>query len=45
MYCTFLTENNTAANVVSTLEKLDLPVGEVGKSAILVHLDTSLLGE
>lgn len=45
MYCTFLTEGNTAASVTSSLEQLNLTPGEVGKSAILVHLDTSLLGE
>ena len=45
MYCTFLTEGNTAASVISSLQQLNLPPGEVGKSAVLVHMDTSLLGE
>jgi len=45
MYCSFLTEGSTPAGVVSSIEQLNLPSGEVGKSAILVHMDTSLLGE
>lgn len=41
MYRTRVTEGATAASVMSSVEKLNLPTGEVGKSVALVHLDTS----
>ena len=45
MYCNIVVEAASSASVVSTVEKAELPVGEVGKACVLVHLDTSLLGE
>lgn len=45
MYCCFVPESATAANMLTTMEQQNLSPGEVGKSCTLVHLDTSLLGE
>lgn len=45
MYADIGIEGNSSATVVNMVEKAGLPAGEVGKSVILVHLDTSLLGE
>ena len=45
MYADIEIEGNSSATVVNMVEKAGLPAGEVGKSVILVHLDTSLLGE
>lgn len=45
MYCNIVVEAASSASVVATVEKGELPVGEVGKACVLVHLDTSLLGE
>ena len=45
MYVTFLQEGSTPANMITAVEQLNLPLGEVGKTSTLVHLDTSLLGE
>lgn len=45
MYCCFVPESTSAANMVTAMEQMNLTTGEVGKSCTLVHLDTSLLGE
>ena len=45
MYCAFVTEANSAAGMTAAVEKENLPRGEAGKSCILCHLDTRLLGE
>ena len=46
MYCSWVVEGNaSAASLVTSIEQLNLPAGEIGKSVVLVHLDTSLLGE
>ena len=45
MYTNIVVEAANSASLVASVEKEGLPVGEVGKACILVHLDTSLLGE
>ena len=44
MYCSFAAEGDKSA-IMNVVGGAQLGVGEVGKSALLVHLDTSLLGE
>lgn len=44
MYCSFAAEGDKSA-IMNVVGGAQLEMGEVGKSALLVHLDTSLLGE
>ena len=44
MYCSFAREGDKSA-IMNVVGGAQLEMGEVGKSALLVHLDTSLLGE
>ncbi len=44
MYCSFASEGDKSS-ILNVVGGAQLEMGEVGKSALLVHLDTSLLGE